>query len=263
MASKEACAMRTEPAIRRNDHLEVPEAPAGAPRTRTLVVALIIVSALFVTAAGVAVWRSTEVGNRDDEIATLRAERDVALTEASATAERADALAGRVDRLEARLTATVGSQEALAAKLVNTRATLERMLGPALADGRHFAYVVAVGAAQEPPRLVLDVAQWFTDRAAADAAIEDGVLPPGSTSIENGYYIRNDDPRWRVVEVAPGTAVDLVVYPFGDIENPRAVTLARFQELFRLDQQEAIRGFPYWVTVEDGTIVGVEQQFIP
>ena len=257
--------MRTEPAIRRNDRLEAPEAPTGAPtpRTRTLVVALIVVSALFVAAAGVAVWRSTEIGNRDDEITTLEADRDLALTEASAAADRADALASRVDRLEARLTATVGDEEALAAKLANTRATLDRMLGPALADGRHFAFVVAVGAAQEPPRLVIDVAQWFTDRAAADAAIEDGVLPPGSTSIENGFYIRNEDPRWRVVQVAPGTTVDLVVYPFGDLENPRAVSLMRFQELFRLDQHSAIRGFPYWVTVEGGTIVAIEQQFIP
>jgi hypothetical protein len=256
--------MRTEPAIRRNDHLEVPgpPAPARAPRT-SLIVALVTVSTMFVVATGAAVWRSTEVSARDAEIATLGAQRDAAVADAAAIGERADALVARVDRLETRRAEVVGEADALAAKLTRTRATLERMIGPALDEGRYFVYVAAVGASQEPPRLVVDAAQWFTDQAAVQAAIEDGVLPAGSTSIENGYYVRNTEPRWRVVEVAPGTAVELVVFPFGDIERPRAVSMDRFEELFGEDPHTAIRAFPYWVTVEDGTITDVTQQFIP
>jgi hypothetical protein len=265
MAPEGGFVMRTEPAIRRNDHLEVPgpPAPARARRPSALIVALVTVSALFVVATGVAVWRSTEVTDRDAEIVTLGAQRDAALADAAANGDRADALTARIDRLEARRAEVAGEADALAAKLTRTRATLERMIGPALADGRHFVYVAAVGASQQPPRLVVDVAQWFTDRAAVQAAIEDGILPAGSTSIENGYYVRNADPRWRIVEVAPATPVELVVYPFGDIEHPRAVSMDRFEDLFGQDPHAAIRAFPYWLTVDDATITEVTQQFIP
>jgi hypothetical protein len=66
-----------------------------------------------------------------------------------------------------------------------------------------------------------------------------------------------------MVEVAPATLVELVVYPFGDIEHPRAVSMDRFEELFGQDPHAAIRAFPYWLTVDDGTITDVTQQFIP
>ncbi len=66
-----------------------------------------------------------------------------------------------------------------------------------------------------------------------------------------------------LVELVPGAVVELVVYPFGDIEHPRAASMDRFEELFRLDPHAAIRGFPYWVTVDGGTVTAVTQQFIP
>ena len=159
---------------------------------------------------------------------------------------------------EHRLAATAGDEQLLAARLDEALAELERLSGPLLPDGRHFGYLAAVGAAQQPPRLVIDVAQWFTDQEAIDAAIDDGVAP-----WENGYYIRNEHPRWRIVEVDPASTVSLVVYPYGDIEQPRTVSLARFGELFGADEHGAFQGLPYWITVRDDTVIAIEQQFIP
>ena len=67
------------------------------------------------------------------------------------------------------------------------------MIGPALPDGKHFGALIAVGADQEPPRLVIDIEQWFTDQAAFDAAEEDGVF------LDHPDYIRNENPRWRTI----------------------------------------------------------------
>ena len=257
--------MRTEPEFRRDVSIGEPRptVPPRAEPTRRPAVILGVVAALLVAAVGVAIWQTTEVARRGDEIAVLTDARDAAIGEAAQLTERVDVLTARVGRLETRLAATTGDEAELAAKLDDALAELDRMLGPALPDGRHFAYVAAVGATQDPPRLVVDVAQWFTDDAAVAAAIEDGRLPPGSTSIENGYYIRNDDPRWRMLAVDPATTVSLVVYPFGEIEDPLVVSFPRFAQLFEQDAHTAIQGFPYWITVEDRTVTGIEQQFIP
>jgi hypothetical protein len=255
--------MRTEPVLRPNDPFQMSPPPAPSRRGGWIVAALVTTVALLVAALGLAAWQTAAVGDRDDEIAALTDARDVALADAAAQADRVAVVTERVARLEARLEATTGDEQELARRLDDALATIERMLGPALPDGRHFAYVVAVGAAQDPPRIVIDVAQWFIDDAAVTAAIEDGRLPPGSTTIENGYYIRNEDPRWRVVEIDPATTVALTVFPYGDIGSPREVSLPRFEELFREDQRSAIRPFPYWFTVADGVITSIEQQFIP
>jgi hypothetical protein len=257
--------MRTEPAIRWKDPLETvgPPAPPRTRPTRWLVVALVVLAALFLVATGIAAWQATELADRDAEIVTLTGANDVAVAEVTTATRRAEALTSRVDRLESRLAATVGDEEQIAARLDDARAELDRMLGPALPDGRHFGYLAAVGAAQEPPRVVFDLAGWFTDDEAVAAAIEDGLLPPGSTSIENGYYVRNEDPRWRIVTVDPATEVSLTVYPLGDIDTPRVVRFAAFEELWRLNRRGAIQGFPYWLTVEDGTVTAIGQQFIP
>jgi hypothetical protein len=256
MGSKEAVPMRTEPEIRRRSPIDLPD--GGRPIARRTAVALFVLAGLLAVAIGVAVWQAAELADRNHDIATVTSERDAAITDATASAERVSALGARVGRLEARLEATAGDEQELAAHLDEVLTELERLAGPALPDGGQFGYLAAVGAAQEPPRLVIDVAQWFTDQEAIDAAIEDGVTP-----WENGYYIRNEDPRWRIVEVDPAATVSLVVYPYGDIEHPRTVSLARFGELFGADEHGAFQRLPYWIRVRDATITAIEQQFIP
>ncbi len=248
--------MRTEPEIRRPPEMALPD--GDRPITRRTSIAVIALAGALTVAIGAGVWQTNELAERNRDIATVTTERDAAIADATASAERVSALNARVDRLEARLEVSAGDERQLAARLDDALAELEGLAGPALPDGRHFGHLAAVGATQQPPRVVIDIARWFTDQAAIDAAIEDGV-----TQWENGYYIRNEDPRWRIVEVDPSATVSLVVYPYGDIQDPRTVGLARFAELFDADEHAAFRGFPYWITVRDGTITAIDQQFLP
>ena len=119
-----------------------------------------------------------------------------------------------------------------------------------------------VGVDQDPPRLVIDLEQFFTGPEADAAASEDGVLPPGEQHVPNDFYIRNENPQWRVVPIDPATEVSLVTYPFGQIDAPLVVTLGRFGKLFDSDKN-FIAGFPYWITVSDGVVVAIEEQYIP
>ena len=222
-----------------------------APRSRTpwIVVAIVLALALVSAVTMAAIWRSDA---RDAERARDASVREVAL------------LTARVDQLEQQLGTEVpgleGRLQAARDALREARAELTAMVGPTLADGRHFVQIVAVGDDQDPPRLIVDEQQWFTDQEAVDAALEDG-LPPSAAG-EGGFYIRNENPRWRIVEVDPATPVALTTPPHGQIDRPAIVDLPRFATLFTASD-EYINYSPYWLTIRDGVVVRIEEQFVP
>jgi hypothetical protein len=214
--------------------------------------ALILVAALI---GGVSIFAWDRTGSRDqnDELASAIDTRNRALATAATLSDRVEELRDRLAKAQARATS-------LESEVAATQAELLAMLGPALPDGMHFGELYAVGANQDPPRLVIDIEQWFTDQAAVDAAIEDGItVDPGI----NGYYIRNAEPRWRTVEIDPGARVTITSYPYGDPTDPREYSLDDFGDLFYSFNEMPLHAWPYWVTVKDEQIVAIEQQFIP
>jgi hypothetical protein len=128
--------------------------------------------------------------------------------------------------------------------------------GDVLEDGRHFALVrslapPAVGSAQ----MELDLAHWFDGDAADAAAAEDGVIAPGG-QVENDYYIRNVSDRMRVMPVAGDAATQVV-----DWDNCCELVPSTVDAL-------AARGFDggrdaFWLTVQGGMVVGLDEQFRP
>lgn len=174
--------------------------------------------------------------------------------------QQVEELTGEVEALQTDLTGSTDDVTRLRSEVERLRTRLTSVAGPALEDGRHLGYLAGVGATQEPPRLVLDLAEWFTDQEAVEAALEDGVARQDAGI--NGYYIRNENPRWRILEVAPNAPVVLTTYPIADPSNPRKVTLDRFGALFT-STGSLLELSPYWVTVEDGVVVAIEEQFVP
>jgi hypothetical protein len=230
---------------------EVPSVRDGR-RPFVLTVVMIVVAALI---GGASVFAWDRTGSRDpaDALSNAIEARDEALATAATLSDRVEGLQ------DALLAANVRAGK-LEADVAATRAELLAMLGPALDDGRYFGALIAVGATQEPPRLVIDIEQWFTDQAAVDAAIEDGVsVDPGI----NGYYIRNVNPRWRTIEIDPAATVSLATYPYGDPSDPTVVSLKRFGKLFSSYDGRLLQYSPFWITVEDAHIVAIEEQFIP
>ncbi|MCD6023012.1 MAG: hypothetical protein K0R20_2722, partial [Actinomycetia bacterium] len=52
-------------------------------------------------------------------------------------------------------------------------------------------------------------------------------------------------------------------YPFADPSQPTTITLREFGALFTSYEGRLLPMSPYWITVENGTIVAIEEQFIP
>lgn len=119
-----------------------------------------------------------------------------------------------------------------------------------LEDGDWFGYVIA-GTDTE---VDFDLACWFTGDAATRAAAEDGEESPPP----NDYYIRNNNETIRTLEVSAGTEV--VWYPeFGDPTSETTIAYAGWVEAI----EEREFGSMVWLTVEDGQVVAVHEQWVP
>lgn len=234
-------------------HLEPrePAAPIG-PRRSALLTALALLLAAVVGGGAVYAWDRSR-GADDQVLERALDQRDTAL-------DRVTVLTTRVEGLRDELAIETSRSVKLERRLERAEASLSAALGPALGDGRHLGYLAAVGATQDPPRLVFDLAEWFTDREAVEAALQDGV-PVGEAGI-SGYYIRNENPRWRILEVDPIAMVTLSTYPIADPAHPTEVDLERFSELFG-SSEGYLPLSPYWLTVRDDVVVAIEEQFIP
>jgi len=209
--------------------------------------------AALVAGGSVYAWQRIDASDQTSAL-------ESAISERNAAQDQVAALTGRLDGLQARLANARADATAFEGRLGKARAELLAMLGPVLDDGKHFGALYAVGATQQPPRLVIDIEQWFTDQEAVDAAIEDGItVDPGI----NGYYIRNENLRWRTIVIDPAATVSLSTYPYADPSDPTVVSLSRFGELFNSYEGRLLQLSPYWITVEDGKVVAIEEQFIP
>jgi hypothetical protein len=125
---------------------------------------------------------------------------------------------------------------------------------PATADtlthGRWFGFVDQADA----DTVDFDLACWFTGTAAAAAASEDGEESPPP----NDYHIRNDKDQVRTLDVDPSTDVTWLPNP-GDPATAETIGY----DAWVAEQPGRDFSPGVWLTVEDGAITGIEEQYVP
>ena len=198
----------------------------------------------------------------------------VALTGAAAASrDRIVALEGQVGALEQELQRARQGRELAAASRRETRGQLrstrdeldaERarfrsFMGPAIDDGTHVGRLVAVGADQQPARIVTDLVRWFVGPAATEAAITDGAIAPGQTL---SRFIRNEEQTWRIVAIDPSATVTVRRW---NGAGTRAVSLTELQRLSRADTARARAMFhdPFSMTVVGGQVTSLRELRYP
>jgi hypothetical protein len=133
---------------------------------------------------------------------------------------------------------------------------------PVLEDGRHPTYLVELDV---PGREVtFDLIQFLTGDEAITAYREDTPEDPEGDP-PNDYFIRNDNPRLRTLPIAGDVAVTVV--RLGDASGAGSVP-SSFEELRdHLDENPSAEGRlawnPYWLTVEGGEVVSIDEQYLP
>lgn len=122
--------------------------------------------------------------------------------------------------------------------------------GP-LPDGQWYGEAISADAAG----VQFDLMCFFLGEEADKAALEDG---EAMVPVPNGYYVRNDDPALRTFDVAGATQV--LHYPTGD---PGAAQVLDYPDWARLVAQGQILLPGIWLTIDDGAVVAVEEQWTP
>lgn len=119
-----------------------------------------------------------------------------------------------------------------------------------LPDGEWYGYLADVSS----PEVEFDLACWFTGEAAVAAASEDGAESPPP----NDYYVRNQSEALRSLAVEGSAEVEYLANG-GD---PNTVTTTSYEE-WHVEWE--IDGFSpgYWLTIEDGQVTRIVQQYVP
>lgn len=121
-----------------------------------------------------------------------------------------------------------------------------------LPDGEWFGFIVDASA----DVIEFDLACWFTGDAAIAASAEDGEESPPP----NDYYIRNANPATRAVQVASDAAVTWLP----DVGDPASETDAGYSEWLTGREDRGVELQPgIWITVTDGALTMLREQYVP
>lgn len=132
-----------------------------------------------------------------------------------------------------------------------------------LVDGTYFGFLESIDVGSRVSGF--DLACFYTgDEANEQAAARGDEVP-----VPNDVYIVNDNPSTRDVPVDPSVELLLIDWNACCETSPGAELDAFASALGDQDFVE-IDGFryagglsPYWITIEEGRIVGIEEQFLP
>ena len=124
-----------------------------------------------------------------------------------------------------------------------------------LTDGRHAARITRVDAAGG--RVTVDVVQFFFGEDATRAAREDGAeeVPP-----PNDVWIRNSSRALRTLPVAPAAPITVNVH--GAAESGSA-TKNIAKSLAELADIDGLENGIFWLTVADGQVTRIAEQYLP
>jgi hypothetical protein len=134
-----------------------------------------------------------------------------------------------------------------------------------LEDGRYIVFVKELDPSADPASMRFDLAQYLTGDAANAYAAAHGMETP----VPNDNIIVNDNPKLRLMPLAPDVEIDVVAYGnCGPVCGPsEQIDLATFEALLKAEPfSDGIHAgplAPYWLTIQGDTIVKIEEQYQP
>lgn len=156
-----------------------------------------------------------------------------------------------------------GSSTTAAVGVTTTAGGSDAASADAVPDGTSFGYVTAINIGGST--VTIDIAELLTGDAAVTAAIEDGALEPGETSIDNDYYVRNKNPKLRTVTVGPTAPVNVLSSPGSpDLESGSLQKLAEALTAVPAgDPAEGGPRLPVQIVARGGLISRIDEVFFP
>jgi len=211
-----------------------------------LAIGLILVVAVLV-GGGVYYWQQVEIN-------TVQTERD-----------------NTIERTRTELQKEVSDLKKQVAQLQSKQAeTTETSAEPAqkviVADEKALRYITKVYDKDDKHYLDIDYIQWLTGEDAKKAMVEDGLCESVADCIvTNDYHIKNQNPKIRTFEISTDAKFYMQTL---DIETAginwdQEITYDRFKGLFTAEVIEWQQYIPYHISIKDGVVIEVAEQYIP
>ncbi|WNQ11159.1 hypothetical protein MJA45_26760 [Paenibacillus aurantius] len=129
----------------------------------------------------------------------------------------------------------------------------------------HPSYIRQLFTKQGHTYITADYIQWF-EGEEADQAFRVDEPDAGLDYAPSGYYIRNVNPKLRTLEVAANVQVWMQTYDRSgkwtdDLHWNTRQPLSVFRTL--LGEDPLAKEYPYHLTVKNGKVVRIVQQYIP
>jgi hypothetical protein len=148
-----------------------------------------------------------------------------------------------------------GETATTSAALTSTTPAVATTSTTRVADGRVPVYIKTVDVAQR--LLTYDQIQFLTGAAAKQAWVKDH--PDDPDGPPNDYYILNVNPQLYTVPIASSVVITVNIVGDGSSTDHPA-SLAQLADDMHKDGAEML---PFWVTISGGSIVKIEEQFVP
>jgi hypothetical protein len=134
--------------------------------------------------------------------------------------------------------------------------------GDTLPDGRYFVQLTDIQGGEEGPLLLqYDLAYFLTGEEANQAAEDRGLETP----VPNDYFIVNDDPKKRLTPLEGVYSVKYIPEGSGlssPVKAHEAQFLGWMGETVQTDFPPKDTSW-WWVTIENGSVTRIEQQYLP
>jgi hypothetical protein len=135
----------------------------------------------------------------------------------------------------------------------------------AATPAEQFGYIRSVSTAGPVATLAFDEAEFLTGKEAQKAAEQDGAIPPGEP-VPNDYYIRNPDKATKTYPIANDAKITAKRCSL--CRNGKPGEIGPFLASFMKGRQtfaDPYRGkySLYWLTIEDGRVVAIDEQYVP
>lgn len=114
-----------------------------------------------------------------------------------------------------------------------------------------------------------DPIQWYEGEAASKVFLEREQDTDGLDGPPDDYYIINDSEELTTYKVSDNVEVLMQIYDRDgtyegmDIIWNEPISLDKFQSVFENTEMMDLHQFPYHLTIQDGVVVRIVQQFVP